>query len=99
MEKFIIRKDVSITFYNEKKSLYLETDALSVSLRTSLLQASNEFWFPMNEASNNVGLQPITFMSKSLTCAEMQYSNIKRDALGTLHGPGKFHHECFHLQG
>ena len=34
----LIEKDASMAFNNEKKQLYLETDALVVSLGASLLQ-------------------------------------------------------------
>ena len=50
---------------------------------------------PRNEAPNNVALWPIAFASKSLTSTETQYSNIKREALGILHGIDKFHPYCF----
>ena len=46
-------------------------------------------------APDNTILRPITFASKSLTSAEVRYSNSKREALGILHGPEKFHHYCF----
>ena len=36
-----------------------------------------------------------SFASKSSTGAEQRYSNIKREALGILHGLEKFPHYCF----
>ena len=44
---------------------------------------------------DNTILCPIAFASKALTGAECRYSNIKRGALGILHGLKKFHHYCF----
>ena len=39
-----------MTFYNEKEQLPLETDALGVGPRTSLLQVKDGIWFPKTEA-------------------------------------------------
>ena len=46
-------------------------------------------------APDNSILIPIMFASKSLSSAEIRYSNIERGALGILHGFEKFHHCCF----
>ena len=51
--------------------------------------------FQRNEAPDHAALHPIAFNSKSLTCAETQYSNTERGALGILYGLEKFHHYCF----
>ena len=52
-------------------------------------------WLPRNEAPNNVVIQPIVFVSKSLTGAETWYKNIEMEVLGILHGLYFFHHYCF----
>ena len=56
--------------------MYLETDALGVGLRASLLQTRDEVRFPKNEAPNNVALWPVGSVSKILTSTKTQYSNI-----------------------
>ena len=52
-------------------------------------------WFKRNETPNNAALWSVTFASKSLTGMETCYGNIKKEALGILHGLEKFHHSCF----
>ena len=83
-----------MAFYNDKQQLYLETDTLGVSLGASLLQIGDGMLFSRNDAPDNAALQPITFMSKTLTSAETCYSN-RVEALGILHGLETFHHYCF----
>ena len=80
------------------KLLYLETDASGVGLGDALLQLHDNTICQKDRAPDNVILCPIAFASKSLTGAEQRYSNIKREALGILHGLEKFHHYCFHRQ-
>ena len=89
--KTIIKKNETIMFYNEKEQLYLESHTLGFGLRASLLQVRYCMWLSRNEAPNNVALQPKAFVSY-LNSAEMHHSNIKREALGILHGLEKFHH-------
>ena len=91
----IIKKYATMVVYNVKEQLYLETYALGVGLRTSLLQERSRLWFPRNEAFNNAVLRPISFVSKNLTSTEVCYSNIEREVLGIVHGLEKFHHDCF----
>ena len=81
--------------YNETKPLYLETDAIAIGLSATLLQARDGTTCPKDSTPDNTILQPIAFMSKSLTSAECKYSNIEREALGILHGLKKFLHYCF----
>ena len=45
-----------MVFYNEKKHLYRETDALGVSLRGSLLKVRDGMQLIRNEAPDNAGL-------------------------------------------
>ena len=78
--KTFIRKNVTVTFYNEKEQLYLETDTSDVNLRTSLLQGRNILWFLRNEAPENAALWPILFESTSLTSAEIHYNNIEKES-------------------
>ena len=65
-----IWKDASMSIYNEKEQLYLETNALNVSLEGSFLQVRDRMWFPKDETANNMALWPIAFASKSMTSAE-----------------------------
>ena len=44
--KSITRKYVSMAFYSDKEQLYLETDALGVSLTASFPQVWDGMWFP-----------------------------------------------------
>ena len=71
----IIKKNVTISIYNEKHLLYLETDASGVSLEAHLLQARDGMQFPRNETPDNAVLWPIAFTTKSLKSAEIYYSN------------------------
>ena len=80
-----------MAFYNEEGQLYLEIDASFFSLGARLLQVRDGWQFPRNEDPDNVALQSIAFMTKSLTSAEMHYSSIEREVLGILHGPETFH--------
>ena len=48
-----------------------------------------------DEVPNNTALCPIAFVSKSVSSAEQQCSNIELGALGILHSLEKFHHYCF----
>ena len=41
-----IKRNMTMAFYNGKEQLYLETDALDVSLGASLLQGKGELQFP-----------------------------------------------------
>ena len=54
--KYIIKRDMTTAFYNEKEQLHLERDVLDVDHRASLLQARNGMQFPRNEAPNNAAL-------------------------------------------
>ena len=49
--KAIIKKNVTIAFFNEKEWLYLEADALGVGLRESLLHVRDGIHFPRNKAA------------------------------------------------
>ena len=64
-------------FYNETKPLYLERDASGIGLSATLLQTRDGTTCPEDSAPDNTILQPIAFMSKSLTSAECRYSNIE----------------------
>ena len=75
--------------------LYLETDASRIGLGATLFQTRVDMTCPKEPAPNNMILRPMAFASSSLTSAEEGYSNIKREALGILHGLKKFHYYCF----
>ena len=81
-------------FYNETKSLYLETDIYVIGCGAILLQTRDGTTCPEDIAPDNTILRSITFESKSLTGAEQRYNNIEREALGILHDLKKFHHYC-----
>ena len=93
--KSLIKVDICMTFYDDMKLLYLETDASGVDPGAALLQLHDETTCQKGMAPDNTILHPIAFASKSLTGAEWRYSNIKQEALGILHGLERFHHYCF----
>ena len=93
--KSLIKADICMKFYDDTKTLYLETDASGVGLGAALLQLCDKTTCQKDMAPDNTILCPITFASKSLTGAEQRYINIKQEALGILHGLEKFHHYCF----
>ena len=93
--KFLIKADVCMKLYDETKPLYLETDASGMGLGAALLQTRDGTTCPKDIAPDNTNLNPFTFITMSLTSAEHRYSNIKREALGILHGLEKLCHYCF----
>ena len=82
-------------FDDETLPLYLETDASEIRLGAALLQTRSSTSCPKDKAPDNSILKPIMFAGKSLPSAERRCSNIKREALGILHGLRKIHHYCF----
>ena len=83
-------------FYDDNKLLYLKTDASGISLRAALLQLRDNTTCQTHMVPESTILCPIAFAIKSLMGgAECWYSNVKHEALGILHGLGKFHHYCF----
>ena len=93
--KSIKKADMCMKFYDNSKPLYLETDASGVGLGAALLQLHDNMVCQKGVAPQNIALHPIAFASKSLTCVEWRYSNIKWEVLEILHGLEKFHHYCF----
>ena len=93
--KSLIKVEICIKFYDDTKPLYLEIDVSGVGLGAALLQLCDNTGCQRDVVPDNTSLRPIAFASKSLTGAEQRYSNIKREALGILHGLEKFHHYCF----
>ena len=93
--KSLIKVDMCMTFYNDTKPLYLETDASRVGLGAALLVLHKGTMCQKDIVPGNTILCPIAFASKSLTGAECRYSNIEQEALGILHGLEKFHHYYF----
>ena len=85
-------------FYDDSKTLYLETDASGVGLGAALLQLCDNTVCQKGVALDNITLHPIAFASKSLTGVERRYSNIEHEVLGILHGLEKFHHYCFGIE-
>ena len=82
-------------FYDDTKLLYLEADTSGVGLGAALLQTQEGTKCHKDVVPDNTILHHIAFASKSLTGTECRYSNIKREALGILHGLEKSHHYCF----
>ena len=93
--KSLIKANAYMKFYDETKTLYLETDATKVGLGAILLQTRDGMTCPKCSTPDNTILQPIAFVSKSLTSADCRYSNIEWEALVILHGLEKIHHYCF----
>ena len=85
-------------FYDETKPFYLDMEASGIGLGATLLQLRDGMTCSKDAASDNTILRPTVFSSKSLTSAEQRYSNIKRKALGILHGLKKIHHYCFAME-
>ena len=90
--KLLIKADMSMKFYDDSKSLYLETDASSVGHGAALLQTQEGTTCQKDMVPDNTILHPIAFASKSLTGTEYRYNNIDWEPLGILHGLDKFHH-------
>ena len=93
--KLLIKVEMCMKFYDDTKALYLETDVSGIGLGAALLQLRDNMGCQKDTAPDNTILCPIAFASKSLTGAEQRYSNIECEALSTLHGLEKFHHNCF----
>ena len=68
--KSLFKVDICITFYDDTKPLYLETDASGVGLGAALLQLHDNTTCQKDRAPDNVIIHPIAFASKSLTGAE-----------------------------
>ena len=77
-------------FYDVARSLYLETDASSISLEAGLLQVKDGMNCGHNEKPDNAILQLIAFASKRLLSAEWHSSNIECEGLGILQGLENF---------
>ena len=93
--KKIIKQDACMKFYDTSKLLYLKTDASGSSLCAGLLQVRDSMNCRLDEVPSNTVLHPIKFTNKSLYSTEWQYSNVKWEALGILHGLDKFQYYCF----
>ena len=93
--KDIIKDAVCLKLYNEKESLYLETDFSGIGLGAGLLQVRDGMQFSQEEAPDNTALCLIALASMILTSAKTWYSNMDREALGIFSGLEKFHHYCF----
>ena len=93
--KLLIKVGMCMKLYDETKLLYLKTDASGIGLGAALLQLRGSIVCQKGTAPDNTILQPITFVSESLTGTKQRYSNIKCKVLGILHGLEKFYHYCF----
>ena len=93
--KLLIKSDMCMTFYDDTKPLYLETDASGVGLGAAMLQTWEGTTYHKDTVPDNTILYLIAFANQSLTDTECRYSNIEREALGILQGLNKFHHYCF----
>ena len=93
--KLLIKSDMCMKFYYDIKPLCLETDICRVGLGAALLQMPKGTTCQKDITPDNTILCPITFATKSLTGAELKYSNTEKETLGILHRLKKFHHYCF----
>ena len=93
--KLLIKADICMKFYDDGKSLYLETDASRMGLGAALLQTREGAMCQKDTVPDNTILWPIAFASKSLTSADCRYGNIEREVPGILHRLEKFHQYCF----
>ena len=79
--KDVVSEDCLIQYYDLQKPLYIECDASKQGIGCVMLQPDD------NIASNTVdgipsNLWPVACASKSLSEAEQNYANIKRELLG-----------------
>ena len=87
----MVSKDCLIQFYDPQKPLYIECDASKQGIGCVMLQPDD------NIASNTVdgipsNLRPVAYASKSLSEAEQNYANIKRELLGVVFSLETFKH-------
>ena len=75
--KLLIKVEMCMKFYDDTKLLYLKTDASGIGLGAALLQCRDNTVCQKGTVSDNTILQPIAFVSKSLTGAKWRYSNIE----------------------
>ena len=75
--KPLIKADMCMKFYDDTKSLYLETAVSRVGLGAALLQLCKGTTCQKDVSPDNTILYPIAFATKSLTGADCSYSNIK----------------------
>ena len=79
----MVSGDCSIQFYNPHKPLFIECDASKQEIGCVMLQPEDTL------AANTVdgiptNFRPVAFASKSLSEAEQNYTNIKRELLGVV---------------
>ena len=75
--KVIIKKHGCMKFYNEKESLYLDSNASGVGLGAELLQVKNWMKCPHHKTPASMALCSITFAIKSLFNTETSYSPLR----------------------
>ena len=90
-QDFKVSEDCLFQFYNPHKSLFTECDASKQGICCVMFQPDD------NMASNMVdgistNLRPVAYASKSLSEAEQNYANIKRELLGVVFSLETFKH-------
>ena len=76
--KEIIKEDACMKFYDETKSLYVETDASRVGFGAAPLQPRINTSSHGDKAPENSILRPIAFFNKSLMGTKKRYSNLRK---------------------
>ena len=84
--EMLCKEGTVLKYYKPKLDLFLETDVSGKRIGMALLQ---------NDDNERESLYPITYGSKTLTSAEMQYANIERELLGMVGALEKFHYFMF----
>ena len=72
--KKIVKKDACMKFYDEVRSLNLETNASSISFGVGLLQVRHGMNCGCDETSDNEIPHPSAFINKNLSSVEWCYS-------------------------
>ena len=89
--KDMVNEDCLIKFYNPHKPLFIECDTSKQGIGCVMFQPDD------NLAANTVdgiptNLRPVAYASKSLSEAEQNYANIKRELLGVVFSLETFKH-------
>ena len=81
--KDMVSKDCLIQFYNPHKPLFIECDASKQGIDCVMLQPDGNIPADVNNGIPSI-LRPVAYASKSLSEAEQNYADIKRELLGVV---------------
>ena len=91
-------KDSCLQYYNEKRSIFIESDASKDGLGSVLVQrptgSPDLMLDPQKDRDrdlSDLNLKPVCYASKSMTTAESNYACIERELLGVYHALKRFH--------